>query len=264
MDKYEALRNCRLFLLDMDGTLYLTDTPCRGAVDFIKTLKATGRRYIYLTNNSSHNHADCVEKLRGLGFPCEDGDVFTAGMAAGLYLKEHFPGKKICLVGTEALVGELAEYGVEVDNDKPEVVVAGFDSELTYDKLCKAIHHLRAGLPFIATNPDLVCPVKGGFIPDCGSICALLSAASGREPTYVGKPCREIIDVIRGMTGVPAEEICCVGDRLYTDIAVGLNGGTCTAAVLTGEVTREMLQTSDIRPHYVFEDVGELCEKLLQ
>ena len=260
---YTALRQCRLFLLDMDGTLYLSDTPCNGAVEFIRKLSDTGRRYIYLTNNSSHSHTDCVQYLRQLGFPCGDGDVFTAGMAAGMYLKTHFPGKKVCLVGTEALKLELKEYGVEVDDENAQVVVAGFDSELTYGKLTRAVHYLRQGLPFIATNPDLVCPVKGGdFVPDCGSICALLTAASGREPVYVGKPCREIVDVISGMTGIGHREICCVGDRLYTDIAVGVNSGTVTAAVLTGEATPESIKASDIKPDYVFADTSELAAAL--
>lgn len=263
MTDYTKLRACRLFLLDMDGTLYLTDTPCRGAVDFIKLLNATGRRAIYLTNNSSHNHRDCVAVLRSMGFPCGDGDVFTAGMAAGLYLKQHYPGVPVCLVGTKALRAELAEYGVAVSDEAPGVVLAGFDSELTYDELATALHFLRQGLPFLATNPDLVCPVRDGdFIPDCGSICALLSAAAGRQPTYVGKPCREIVDLLSAMTGVPHEQICCVGDRLYTDIAVGVNAGTVTAAVLTGEATPELIAASDIRPDYVFPDVGALAEAL--
>ena len=143
-----------------------------------------------------------------------------------------------------------------------DVVFVGFDSTLEYGKLARATNLLRAGLPYIATNPDLVCPVEGGFIPDCGSICALLNAASGREPVYVGKPCRELVDLLAAQAGVPHDEICCVGDRLYTDIAVGVNAGTVTAAVLTGEATPELIAASDIKPDYVFADIGALAEAL--
>lgn len=259
---FERLRRCRLFLLDMDGTMYLTATPCRGAIGFMDLLARTGRRGIYLTNNSSHNHRDCARELRAMGLPCEEDGVFTAGMAAGLWMQRHLPGKRVYLVGTPALRAELAEYGVETTEDAPDAVLVGFDSTLEYGKLARATNLLRVGLPYIATNPDLVCPIEGGFIPDCGSICALLNAASGREPVYVGKPCRELVDLLAAQTGVPHDEICCVGDRLYTDIAVGVNAGTVTAAVLTGEATPELIAASDIKPDYVFEDIGALAEAL--
>jgi HAD superfamily hydrolase (TIGR01450 family) len=263
MTDYARLRACRLFVLDMDGTLYLGDEVLPGAIDFVRALTASGRRYVYLTNNSSRAGADYVPRLRRLGFPCAAEDVFSSGMATALYLKERHPGARVCLVGNAALRRELESYGVTVSDGDADVVVAGFDTELTYAKLERAVHHLRRGVPFLACNPDRVCPMpKGEVLPDCGSICALLTAAGGAAPTTIGKPNRRMLDLLSAQTGVPNAEICCVGDRLYTDIAVGVNAGAVTAAVLSGETTRSEIAASDVKPDYVFPCVADITPLL--
>ena len=259
------LNSCRLFVLDMDGTLYLGDQVFPGAVDFIHTLERSGRKYVYLTNNSSRAGVDYIDRLRGLGFPCSEDNIFSSGMAMGLYLNQNYPGKRVCLVGNAALRRELESYGVTISDENADLVVVGFDTELDYHKLDRAVHFLRRGKPFLACNPDWVCPMPAGeVLPDCGSICALLSAASeGVQPFYLGKPNRSIVDILSEKTGIPQAEICCVGDRLYTDIAVGVNAGTVTALVLSGETTPDILSCSDIQPDYVFADVAELAQHLL-
>ena len=260
----EKLRRCRLFVLDMDGTLYLGDEVFDGAVDFIRTLEQTERRYIYLTNNSSRAGEDYIPRLRSMGFPCARENVFSSGMATAMYLNEHHHGAKVCLVGNAALRRELESFGIALDEQNADVVVAGFDTELTFAKLDRAVHYLRRGAPFIACNPDYVCPMPAGeVLPDCGSICALLTAASGRTPTYIGKPNRSILDILSAKTGVPTDRICCVGDRLYTDIAVGVNAGAVTVAVLSGETTPDEILASDIKPDYVFPGVADIAKALL-
>lgn len=260
MDK---IKNCKLFILDMDGTLYLGDEVFPGAVDFIRTLEKTGREYIYLTNNSSRAGVDYVNRLLRLGFPCEAKNIFTSGMATALYLKQNFPGAAVYPVGTRAFMGELASYGVRLADKDADVVCVGFDTELTYDKLDKAVHFLRRGAAFIAANPDWVCPMpEDEVLPDCGSICALLTAASGVKPFYIGKPNRSMVDIISSNTGVPNERICCVGDRLYTDIAVAVNAGAVSVLVLSGETTLEMLEDSSAQPDLVLRNVTELAQIL--
>lgn len=255
----EKLKSCRLFLLDMDGTLYLGDQVIDGAYGFIAAIKRSGRRCLYLTNNSSRAGTDYVNRLQRLGFPCGERDVFTSGMATAMYLREHYPGGRVCLVGTAAFRRELESYGVNVSDTEADVVVAGFDTELVYSKLERAVHFLRRGAPFIAANPDWVCPIAGGeVLPDCGSLCALLTAATGAKPFFVGKPNRSMVDIISSMTGIPNGEICCVGDRLYTDIAVAANAGALSALVMSGETTPEMLSASDVKPDYVFDSVAGL------
>lgn len=255
----EALRRCRLFLLDMDGTLNLGDAPLPGAVDFVRKLTCTGRHFVYLTNNSSRAGKDYVNRMQSMGFPCGPENVCTAGQATALYLLETWPGRPVHLIGTAAFRRELEHYGIPVAYGEDSLVVAGFDRELNYDKLEKAVHLLRRGAPFVAANPDWVCPMPGDeALPDCGSICALLTAATGREPVYMGKPNRRMIDSMSEKFGVPNDRICCVGDRLYTDIAAAQNAGAVSALVLSGETKRETLSASPVRPDYVFDDVRAL------
>lgn len=257
MDK---LNECRLFLLDMDGTLYLGDEVFDGAIDFIHKISDTGRKYIYLTNNSSRAGVDYVGRLRRLGFPCEMENVFTSGMATGIYLRDNFPGKTVCPVGTRAFIAELESYGVKLGTVDADVVCVGFDTELTYDKLDNAVKFLRRGAAFIAANPDWVCPMpQNEVLPDCGSICALLTAATGVKPMFIGKPDRQMVDIISKQTGIPNSRICCVGDRLYTDIAVAQNAGAVSVCVLSGETSMEMVNEAGAKPDYVLTDVKELA-----
>ncbi len=268
MDK---LHNCELFLFDMDGTLYLGDNVYEGAIELMEDLPRLGKQYIYLTNNSSRAGEDYITRLRRLGFPCERENVFTSGMATGMYLNQHWPGAKVYIAGTRAFHRELKSYGIDLVNDelghtdcdRVDVVVQGFDTELVYEKLDRACHFLRRGAAFIAANPDWVCPMPNDeVLPDCGSICALLTASSGVSPTYIGKPNRNMIDVISAMTGIPNEKICAVGDRLYTDIAVAQNAGSVSVLVLSGETDQAMVDAAERKPDYVLRDVHELHEIL--
>lgn len=256
---FDRLRSVELFLFDMDGTLYLGDEVYNGAIELMEDLPALGKRYIYLTNNSSRAGTDYITRLRRLGFPCEAENVFTSGMATGMYLNQRHPGARVYLVGTAAFRRELLSYGIDLVEEDADVVVVGFDTELVYEKLDKACHFLRRGAVFIAANPDWVCPMPNDeVLPDCGSICALLTAASGVKPTYIGKPNRNMIDVISTMTGIPNEKICAVGDRLYTDIAVAQNAGSVSVLVLSGETDRAMADAAERKPDYVLADVHEL------
>jgi 4-nitrophenyl phosphatase len=190
-------------------------------------------------------------------------NIFTSGMATGIYLREHFPGKTVYPVGTEAFMRELESYGVRLGDRDAEVVCVGFDTELVYEKLERAVHFLRRGAAFVAANPDWVCPMpKDEVLPDCGSICALLTAATGVKPVFIGKPDRNMVDIISSQTGVPNDRICCVGDRLYTDIAVALNAGAVSVCVMSGETSPDMLKSSPQRPDYVLRDVKELADIL--
>lgn len=264
---YQKLLDTALFLFDMDGTLYLGDNVYPGAVALMEDLPRLGKRYIYLTNNSSRAGTDYIGRLRRLGFPCEAENVFTSGMATGMYLNQNHPGASVYLAGTRAFYRELQSYGVNLVNDENghteadavDVVVQGFDTELHYEKLDRACHFLRRGARFLAANPDWVCPMPHDeVLPDCGSICALLTASSGVEPTYIGKPNRNMIDVISKMTGIPNEKICAVGDRLYTDIAVAQNAGAVSVLVLSGETDSEMLAAAPRKPDFVLPSVKEL------
>ena len=256
---YDKLKNCELFLFDMDGTLYLGDNVYEGAIELMEDLPRLGKKYIYLTNNSSRAGTDYITRLQRLGFPCEAENVFTSGMATGMFLNQNYPGAKVYLVGTKAFERELLSYGINLVQEDAEIVVAGFDTELVYEKLNKAVHFLRRGAVFIAANPDWVCPMpEDEVLPDCGSICALLTASSGVKPEFIGKPNRNMIDVIAKMTGIPNEKICAVGDRIYTDIAVAQNAGSVSVLVMSGETDEKILNEAERKPDYVLADVKEL------
>ncbi len=253
----------------MDGTLYLGDDVYPGARELMDALSAHRKKYIYLTNNSSRAGTDYITRLRRLGFPCEKENVFTSGMATALYLNQQYPDASVYLAGTRAFYRELQEYGIRLVNDESghtdadivDVVVQGFDTELTYEKLERACHFLRRGAVFLAANPDWVCPMPDDeVLPDCGSICSLLTASSGVKPIFIGKPNRNMIDVISVQTGIPNERICAVGDRLYTDIAVAQNAGAVSLLVLSGETTISMVDASERKPDLILQSVKDLLE----
>ena len=192
----------------------------------------------------------------------------TSGLLTLLFLKEHYADKKIYVLGTHSFVNELQANGLNItetpDNDVSCVVVA-YDSELTYEKLTYASKLLlTTEVPFYGTNPDLRCPADFGFIPDCGAICDLLTATTGRVPTYLGKPNRSVVDLCLELTGFTREETLVVGDRLYTDIACGINAGISAIFVLSGEGTMEDLKTSEVQPTHIYENIRALYEDLIK
>ncbi len=274
----EKLKECELFLLDMDGTLYLGDEIFDGAIDFIHKLDEKGLKYIYLTNNSSRAGGDYLKRLKKLGFPCEMENIYTSSMATASFLKKEYEDNDIFVVGTKTFYNELKEKGLKVFNatdydsedfnkgslDEQNVVVCvGFDTELVYRDLDIAVHFLRNGVPFIAANPDWVCPMpENEVLPDCGSICALLTASTGVWPNYIGKPNRKMVDIISQITGIPNKKICCVGDRLYTDIAVAQNSGAVSVCVLSGECKIEEIMEMEDKPDYILDSVKELADVL--
>lgn len=264
----EKLKNIELFLLDMDGTIYLEDTPIAGAIEFIHNLKKQNKKYLFLTNNSSKNANDYYLKLIRMGFPVEKEQIVTSGMVTGWYLSRRKMGATIFLVGTESLKKELKNYNLSILENGysiiPDFVVVGFDTELTYSKIRTAISYLEKGATFIATNPDLVCPagVKQ-FIPDCGSICLLIQNATGKEPIFIGKPHSTLIEFIRYRFSVfPSEKIAVIGDRLYTDIAFGFNSSLFTICTLTGEADEKAIEKSPYKPDLVIKSIDELNKYL--
>jgi len=256
-----GLESIKCFILDMDGTFYLGDRLLPGAMEFIEFLKTTGRDYLFLTNNSSRSAAFYADKIRRMGFKdIEPYKVFTSGQATAIYLNRLQAGRRVFLVGTPYLQQELEDGGLIIVQDAPDFVVVGFDTTLTYDKLWKACDFIRQGVTYIATHPDLNCPVESGVMPDCGAIIAFIEASTGKRPFIVGKPYGEIIRCIFDKTGLEPHQLAIVGDRLYTDIQTGINGGITSILVLSGETTAEDLAHSNIKPDYVVNGIGDIMD----
>ena len=257
------LKNVKLFLLDMDGTFYLGDHLIDGSLDFIRRVRKTGRDFLFLTNNSSHNAAFYVEKLGRMGLTIDRGKVLTSGEATCEKLKELYPGKRAFVLGNEFLLEEFREAGIPVDNKNPEIVVIGFDTTLDYQKMWDVCNFVRAGLPYIATHPDFNCPTETGFMPDIGAIIAFIEASAGRRPDLVvGKPNTGIVEAVLRRTGLNVEQLAMVGDRLYTDIETGLRSGMTSILVMSGETTEEMLAASETVPDLKFGKLADMNELL--
>lgn len=258
-----ALKDVRCFLLDMDGTFYLGGQLIEGSLDFIDRVRATGRDFMFLTNNSSHNADFYVKKLKGMGLSVDRSKVMTSGEATCEQLKALYPGKRVFLLGNAFLRSELDEAGIAVDNENPEVVVIGFDTTLDYKKMRDVCDFVRAGLPYVATHPDFNCPTETGFMPDIGAIMAFIEASTGRRPDLVvGKPNTGIVEAVLKRTGLRPCELAMVGDRLYTDIETGLRSGMLSILVMSGETTEAMLAESDTKPDLKFDRLSDMIPYL--
>lgn len=279
------LTNKRLFLLDMDGTLYLDDRLFPGAADFLAKIRACGGKYLFLTNNSSKGVDAYVAKMTRLGVPAAPADFLTSVDALIVFLERTYGAavkkKKMYVVGTRSFCAQLAAAGfllTETPDDDTALLILGFDRELTYRKLedacrllARGVQEARtsgdvkaaAGVPavdYYATNPDWVCPTAFGSVPDCGSMAWMLEKATGRLPKFIGKPEPEMALLAMAQCGCSAAETLLIGDRLYTDIACGNRAGVDTAFVLSGEGTLADLAKGQGKPTYIFENITEVCK----
>ncbi len=248
----KRLEKIKLFALDMDGTIYLGNQIFPFTLPFLEGLKNAGKKYVFLTNNSSKSGDDYYQKLKKMGVETDRSLIYTSGDATIEYLKGILPGARVFLMGTRNLEEDFRNAGFRLDESSPDFVVLGFDLTFTYEKLEKACHFIRQGVPFIATHPDFNCPMEQGqMIPDCGALSAAITAATGVKPKVIGKPNKEMLEGLLKRAGVTKEELCIMGDRLITDIKMGIDFGILNILVLTGEAKAEDLSHSPIIPDFV-------------
>ena len=253
----EKLKDLRLFLLDMDGTIYLDDRLFDGVTDFLAHIRAIGGRYIFLTNNSSKSVEKYIEKLAALGIASTSEDFLTSTDATILYLQKR-TYKKIYALGTASFRDQLKKAGLPIAHqleDGIDCLCMGFDTELTFQKLEDACILLGKGVDYIATNPDWVCPTWYGYVPDCGSVSEMLFRATGRRPVFIGKPQPTMALLAMEKAGFKPDQTVLIGDRLYTDISCGVNAGIHTVFVLSGEGTQEDVEKSETKPEYIYENI---------
>ena len=256
------LANKKLYLFDMDGTIYLENSLFDGVKELLSNIELNGGKYVFITNNSSKSVIDYVQKLKKMGLDVETENFFTSTQATIVMLKDKYPNRLIYAQGTKSFIKELKESGIIVTeefDEKIDVVVVGFDNELTSEKLrttCKVLTKLD--VPYYATNPDWVCPVDFGFVPDCGSMCFGIEKATRKMPEFIGKPQSTMINIVCNKFGVAKEDTVVVGDRIYTDIASGVNAGVDTVMVLSGEATLNVYEKSEIKPTFVLNSVKDM------
>ncbi|MCR4902190.1 MAG: HAD-IIA family hydrolase [Butyrivibrio sp.] len=299
MDKIELLGKTELFVLDMDGTFYLGDKILEGSLDFLKAVEDAGKRYIFFTNNSSQSPEKYIDKLARMNCHIDRSQIMTSGDVMIEYLNTFYKNKSVYLLGTQPLIKSFEEGGIRLINKEvhdykaskgaeigdadiddylwceknfynymeegiiePDVVVVGFDKTLTYESLTRACNYIRNGAVFLATHLDINCPVEGGFIPDCGAMCAAITLSTGVEPKYVGKPFAETADMVERRSGIDKSKITFVGDRLYTDVATGVSNGAMGVLVLSGEAALKDVETSEVKPDAIFDSIGEMAKFL--
>ena len=251
------LKEKKLFLLDMDGTIYLDDDLFDGTLDFLDSVRQIGGRYLFLTNNSSKGVDKYIEKLARLGIESVADDFLTSTEATIAYLKTK-NHNKIYAFGTESFKCQLKDAGLPVTDTLEngiDCLCLSNDQELTFKKLEDSCILLREDIDYIATNPDWVCPTWYGFVPDCGSFCEMLYRATGKRPKFIGKPQPDMIYLALDRTGYKKEDAIVIGDRLYTDIACGVNAGIDSIFVLSGEGTLDDLEQSPDKPTYVYDNI---------
>ena len=266
MDFQESILSMKLYLFDMDGTLYIGDRLFPFTKDLLSAISASGAKYLFMTNNSSKSVADYITKLEKLGIRAQRDDFITSSQATAYYLKKHHSGKTLYVCGTESFKKELRLEGFYVSEDisQTQCIVMGFDTELTFQKLRDVSYLLltQPDIPYIATNPDLVCPTEFGSVPDCGSVCEMIYNATGKRPVVIGKPSALMPELAMERWKVAKENTCVIGDRIYTDIQSGLNAGITGILVLSGETTPEILDNSPNKPHFVLQDASEILKQL--
>lgn len=258
------LKKLKLFLLDMDGTIYLDNALFDGVTDFLEHIKNIGGRYIFLTNNSSKSVDKYIEKLAELGIASTADDFLTSTDATILYLKKK-AYNKIYAFGTASFKEQLRSADLPITDNLEEGIdclCLGFDTELTFKKLEDACILLGRNVDYIATNPDWVCPTWYGFVPDCGSVSQMLYNATKRRPMFIGKPEPTMALLAMEKTNFTPQETVLIGDRLYTDIACGVNAGVNSVFVLSGEGTMEDLEKSDVKPDFVYKNIKEFYEDI--
>ena len=263
MSSADMLSDIKCFIVDMDGTFYLGDELIDGALDFAKAIEEKGKRFFFFTNNSSHDEAECLEKLHRIGYPAKEGNVIISSHVTIDFLKRNRAGKSVYLLGNERLTADFVKAGIPMTQENPDIVVLGFDTTLNYEKINKAANFLAAGAEYIATHPDKNCPLANGFMPDTGSMIALFEASTGRTPDLImGKPYGYTVDYVTNKIGCKREEIAFVGDRLETDIAIGIKNGLKAVLVYSGVTTPEMYAASDIKATVAYKNLGELSKNI--
>lgn len=258
MTKETLLKETDAFLFDLDGTVYLDETPIGDVKGTLARLRAMHKRIVFLTNNSSKTEAEYRQKLTRIGLWGEGDLVYTSAMATAEYVAARFPHKRVYLLATDAVKEEFSRT-VPLAEEAPDVVILAYDTTLTFAKMKRFNEFLAGGAVFLATHPDAVCPTAGVSMPDVGAFLELFYTSSGRRPDLiVGKPGTAMGEGLERRLGIPRARMCMTGDRMHTDIRFGNNCGMHTVLVLSGETTEETIKNFPDRPDLVLPDVNAL------
>lgn len=253
----------KYFIVDMDGTFYLGDSMISGADSFLRKVRDCGKDYFFFSNNSSNSVEVCRERLAKIGFPVEEDKVLLSSFVATQYIKRNYPGKSVYLLGNERLYRYFREAEIELTDENPDIVVLGFDTTLTYERINKACNYIARGAVYLATHPDVNCPTKTGFMPDVGAMIEMIAASTGKRPTVLGKPMTATVDYLTEKLSCERDELVFIGDRLETDIRIGMDHDIPSVLVFSGVTDEKILAQSDIKPTLSVPSLGDLSAYLV-
>lgn len=253
----KVLNNIKCFLLDMDGTIHLSGRPIEGAADAVARMRAQAEVY-FLTNSTLFSRSDQAQKLRNIGIPCVEDEIYTSATATADYLNEHYKGKRVFVLGTSVLKRELRGLGIKVVEQKPDLVVVSFDNKINFAKLTKTCDFIRGNIPFLATHPDFNYPIYGGYWPDNGANLAFIEACTHKKPFIIcGKPYAPMGEGARRRVNCEPHEVAMVGDRIMTDIVLAKNNGFVSILVLTGEATLADHEKSSVKADIILPSIND-------
>lgn len=257
--KLEDLKDINLFIMDLDGTIYLGDKIIEGSLEFIEKLKKENKKFCFFTNNDSKASTEFMKKLYNMNIDFTNENFYTAGLATIDYINDKFKGKSVYLLGTESLKNEFRAHNINLVEENPDIVVVAYDTELTYQKLDRVCHYIRNGAYYIATHPDYNCPTQYGYAPDTGSYIALIKQSTNRIPDLLnGKPNKALGEIICKRFNENPKNVAMIGDRLMTDMKLAINCGFKSILVLSGESTKDDLNNSGLNIDLVVDSIKDL------
>jgi NagD protein len=257
-----ALKDIKLFIIDVDGTISLDKALFAGSADTINSMRQSGRRICLFTNNSSLGAADYILRLKKMGLDIDKTELFTSNLAAVQYLIKNQKGRSVYVLGTKSARRDFFEAGI-LQTEPPDTVVLTLDQTMTYKSLSKACIFIERGAFFVSTHDDLTCISRRGFLPDAGAFLGLIKLTTGRDPDVIcGKPYAHSANALLGRYSLKPNEVAMIGDRLPTDIKFGTANGFTSILVLSGTTTREELYKSPIKPDIVLDKISDIKEYL--
>lgn len=252
------MENIKNYLIDMDGVIVQGDTLIPGAADFIKSLREQNISFLILTNNSLYTPRDLQVRLSYMGLEVPDDAIFTSALATAQFLHSQQPRGRAYVIGETGLTTALHDIGYILIDREPEYVVLGETNTYSFERITRAIRFINAGARFIATNPDVAGPGEGGIVPGTGAVAALITAATGVKPYYVGKPNPLMMRTALHKLAVHSEDSVMIGDRMDTDIIAGVESGLRTILVLTGVTTRTQAERFPYRPTWICNSIADV------
>ncbi|WP_129338431.1 HAD-IIA family hydrolase [Cellulomonas endophytica] len=255
-------RSITAWLSDMDGVLMHEGVALPGAAEFIGALRERGRPFLILTNNSIFTPRDLRARLAAAGLEVPEEALWTSALATARFLHEQVPNGSAYVVGEAGLTTAMYDVGYTLTAARPEFVVLGETRTYSFEAITQAIRLIQGGARFIATNPDVTGPSADGDLPATGAVAAMITAATGRTPYFVGKPNPMMIRSALNTIDVHSETTAMVGDRMDTDVLAGLEAGLQTFLVLTGSTRAEDVQNYPIRPTEVVPSIADLVDRV--